>query len=483
LRFCHTKIETGVIARSTAVLIAAVFAAHLAVAQTDPQKRPATPTKNCTAGGCHSNVTGSPNPHGPLKVGGCSGCHGYKDTAKHLFQAARQGNNLCLFCHKLEAGAYLHQPMKDKTCIECHAPHGGETNKHLRAKSTEALCEKCHAKTIRGKVRHKPVADGGCIGCHSPHASSQPKLLRRESGKVCLDCHVVFADRLKQAKSIHKPMEKGCLECHNPHAANLPKLLGKPVRDLCFSCHDDIRFTVEHAKIQHGALAEMRECLNCHDAHTTRFAELLRNNTRAVCLKCHDKELATSKGKIRDMSKVISEGKTLHGPITINDCSKCHQIHGGDLFDLLRKQYPSEFYSSFREENYALCFSCHDPRLALVSQTTRVTGFRNGDKNLHALHVNQESKGRTCRACHEIHSIGKDKYIRDSVPFGDWIFQTGYTKTATGGSCTPGCHQHYSYDRRNPVKYETSEKNSTGRDPGEKKKANRDSNRDASDKK
>ncbi len=74
--------------------------------------------------------------------------------------------------------------------------------------------------------------------------------------------------------------------------------------------------------------------------------------------------------------------------------------------------------------------------------------------NLHSVHVNQESKGRTCRACHEIHSIDREKKIRDSVPFGDWMFQTAYTKTPTGGSCTPGCHQHLSYDRRNPVTYE-----------------------------
>jgi predicted CXXCH cytochrome family protein len=252
-------------------------------------------------------------------------------------------------------------------------------------------------------------------------------------------------------------MDKGCLECHDAHASNQPKLLAKPVKDLCFSCHEKIRLTVELAKIQHGALAEMRECLNCHEPHATQYTRLLRNNTRAVCLKCHDKEIETSKGRIHDMSSVIADRTTLHGPITINDCSKCHQIHGGNVFDLLKREYPSTFYSSFREENYALCFSCHDPRLALASQTMTLTGFRNGDMNLHSLHVNQESKGRTCRACHEIHSISEEKYIRDSVPFGDWTIRTEYTKTATGGSCTPGCHQHLSYDRKNPVKYEKSE--------------------------
>lgn len=469
-----SKNKTGFVIPFVIFLLIPIFTLRQSAAQSNPQERPTTPTKNCTAGGCHSDVTGFPVLHGPLKAGSCSGCHSYKDTAKHLFRNTRQGNDLCLFCHKLETGKYAHQPMKEKTCTECHDPHGGETSKRLLAKTTRALCEKCHEKTIRGKVKHKPIAEGGCLGCHAPHFSNQPKLLKMESGKVCLSCHVVFSDRLERARSVHKPMEKGCLECHDAHASNQPNLLEKPVKDLCFSCHDEIRLTVEHAKVQHGALAEMRECLNCHDAHATRYARLLRNNTRSVCLKCHDKEIETSKGKIPDMSKVIADRKTLHGPITINDCSRCHQIHGSDLFDLLSKKYPSGFYSSFREENYALCFSCHDPRMALASQTTTLTGFRNGDMNLHFLHVNQESKGRTCRACHEIHSISREKYVRDSVPFGDWTFQTEYTRTVTGGSCTPGCHQHYSYDRKNPVKYEKSEEKPSGIDVEKSQGENRE---------
>jgi len=452
-----SKNEIGFVAPLVIFLLISFFAIRPSAAQSIPQERPNTATPNCTAGGCHPEVTNFPVLHGPLKVGGCSGCHSYSDTAKHLFRKTREGNDLCLFCHKLETGTFAHQPMEEETCTECHDPHGGETSKHLVTKTIPALCGKCHENTIQGKVKHTPVAEGGCLGCHPPHFSNQPRLLRQDPDTVCLDCHVVFADRLKRARSVHEPMEKGCPECHAAHASNQPNLLKKPVKDLCFSCHDDIRLTVEHAKIQHGALEEMGECLNCHDPHSTQYARLLRNDTRSVCLKCHDKEITTSKGKIHDMSKVIAEGKVLHGPITINDCSECHQIHGGDLFDLLRDAYPSEFYSSFREENYALCFSCHDPRLALESQTDTFTGFRNGDMNLHAVHVNQESKGRTCRACHEIHSIGKEKNIRDSVPFGDWMFETGYTKTATGGSCAPGCHQYFSYDRRNPVKYERDE--------------------------
>ena len=85
-----------------------------------------------------------------------------------------------------------------------------------------------------------------------------------------------------------------------------------------------------------------------------------------------------------------------------------------------------------------------------------LTDFRNGDRNLHHVHVNRERKGRTCRACHETHASSRDKHIRDSVPFGEggWELPIGFERRANGGSCAPGCHTPYAYDRVDPVPYE-----------------------------
>jgi hypothetical protein len=44
------------------------------------------------------------------------------------------------------------------------------------------------------------------------------------------------------------------------------------------------------------------------------------------------------------------------------------------------------------------------------------------------------------------------KLIADKVPFSKWRLPLNFTKTETGGSCTPGCHQKYAYDRKTPVK-------------------------------
>ena len=415
------------------------------------QERPTTQTKSCMDDGCHAEVREYAVLHGPLNAGGCAGCHEYEDTPKHTFRMTRQGNDLCLFCHKIESGAYTHEPLTEKGCLECHNPHGGETKIHLRAKTTRALCEQCHEDVVKGKLEHEPIATGGCTACHAAHRSEYKNLLHQKPTSVCLDCHVVFADRMKKARVVHEPVGEDCLQCHDAHASDREKLLKTPFRELCFSCHEDIRDIVENAKTPHGALSEIGECMNCHDAHASGRTHLLRNITRTLCLECHNREIQTPSGKIPDMTKILDTGSRLHGSITINDCTECHQIHGGARPRLLNKEFPPSFYASFREDSYELCFSCHDPSLALVPQTTKLTGFRDGDRNLHFVHVNRETKGLTCRACHEIHAGESEKHIRVFVRYGDWRIPIGFSKTATGGSCSPGCHQVNSYDRQNPV--------------------------------
>jgi predicted CXXCH cytochrome family protein len=428
-----------------------LFSLPLSGEDTSTQKRPVTRTDACTEGGCHADATKYPVLHAPLNAGGCSGCHDYADPLKHTFRLTRQGNDLCLFCHTIESGAYSHKPLTEKGCLECHNPHGGETKTHLRAKTVRTLCDQCHKDVVKGKREHEPIATGGCLACHAPHRSDYRNLLHQKPNRVCLDCHVVFADRIKQASVVHKPVGEDCLQCHDAHASDRSKLLKDPVRELCFSCHEDIRLTVENAQTPHGALTEIGECMNCHDAHASGQPHLLKNVTRTLCLKCHDKEIRTPSGKIPDMTGILGTGNTLHGPITINNCTECHQIHGGARPRLLNKEFPPSFYSSFTEDNYELCFSCHDPSLALIPRTTSLTGFRDGDRNLHFVHVNQKTKGLTCRACHEIHAGNSEKQISNSVPFGDWRIPTGFSRTATGGSCSPGCHKTYSYDRQRPA--------------------------------
>jgi hypothetical protein len=114
----------------------------------------------------------------------------------------------------------------------------------------------------------------------------------------------------------------------------------------------------------------------------------------------------------------------------------------------LTESYPALFYAPFKVDTFKLCFRCHSQDLALKPTGTGLTKFRNGEKNLHFLHVNQE-KGRTCRACHEVHASTRPAHIRDAVPFGNsgWMLKINFEQTPNGGSCAPGCHAPKTYDR------------------------------------
>ena len=85
-----------------------------------------------------------------------------------------------------------------------------------------------------------------------------------------------------------------------------------------------------------------------------------------------------------------------------------------------------------------------------TEKTDTITSFRNGEINLHRLHVNQK-KGRTCRACHDVHASDQSDHIREEFLFGVAKIPIEYVKTATGGRCIPGCHRERGYDRVNMI--------------------------------
>jgi predicted CXXCH cytochrome family protein len=166
-----------------------------------------------------------------------------------------------------------------------------------------------------------------------------------------------------------------------------------------------------------------------------------------LCLSCHDHVLDAPDGKLCDVAKLLDENVSHHGPIIQENCTGCHKVHGGESFRMLVEDFPSSFYASFDEANYKLCFRCHEPDLVRNEKTTKLTNFRNGEQNLHYVHVHRKPKGRTCRACHNVHASKKPKHITETVKFGIWEIPLNFEKTATGGSCQPGCHRVYRYDQ------------------------------------
>jgi predicted CXXCH cytochrome family protein len=414
--------------------------------------RGADAADSCITNKCHSNMGKEKFVHGPVAVGNCTVCH--REIGKHKFAPIKKASDFCYQCHdRVNTKKTVHAPVKDGNCTLCHDPHQSPYKYQLRADRTK-LCFTCHDKKIAaGKYVHGPVAVGGCVMCHNPHQSDFPRMLNASGNDVCFMCHTDMADRFKEKKFVHTAVKQGCINCHSPHSADYKyNLKADGTRDLCLGCHKDKKEWIETAKTKHGALETGKKCLACHDPHMGDYAKQLVKAPMDLCLSCHDKPLDTPTGKIIDMKTYLAENKDKHGPIREKDCSACHNPHGSDNFRMLRKYFPPVFYAPFDPKNYALCFNCHEKTLVLDPQTTTLTNFRNGDQNLHYLHVNKPVKGRTCRACHEMHATNNPKHIRDAVPFGAWELPLNYHKTPDGGSCQPGCHQKFTYDRKSPVK-------------------------------
>jgi predicted CXXCH cytochrome family protein len=306
---------------------------------------------------------------------------------------------------------------------------------------------KCHNAMPSGerKVKHAPFAKGDCAKCHDPHQSDERKLLAAPSPKLCLKCHKPQKEELKMA-NVHPPFENNCLNCHSPHSSNEAKMLNLTPQNLCLYCHDDMQKKMASSSTVHGALSDKRSCLNCHSPHASPEKAFLVADTKTLCLKCHSKTIALASGrKIGNIDQTLSKSKTIHGAIEKVGCTGCHDPHATNHPNLLKAAFPSGSYATANKENFALCFKCHKGEIIEKSVST-VTGFRNGDKNLHYLHVNGE-KGRNCTICHNAHGSPNEHLINELAPFGSWDMPLNFKKLDAGGSCAPGCHSEKKYER------------------------------------
>jgi predicted CXXCH cytochrome family protein len=405
----------------------------------------------CVTAECHAQMGKAQYVHGPIGAGMCSVCHAEarkghpnKDKKNPDFKLVAVGKALCDKCHQekpVDRFEFKHTPVKRGECIGCHDPHQSDAPKQLKKKKTSDLCYMCHKNTQQvKKFLHGPVASGDCNVCHNPHSSPNPHQLEARGNDACFLCH---EDRKAEftRKSVHKPVTESCANCHDSHSSGYKFLLKNDTVSLCFSCHTKIQEHVKNAKVQHGAIKQ-GTCTACHTPHSSDYVRQLKLSTKQICYSCH-KEIG---------SRVLAS-KSLHGPVQQDDCYACHDTHGSDNTKILKKYFPAEFYMEYKTENYAICWDCHNKDMALTEVTTTLTGFRNGSRNLHYFHVNQK-KGRSCKACHEMHAGDQEKHIRDKVPFGTggWQLPVNYTKLATGGRCNVGCHKEMTYDRESPAK-------------------------------
>jgi predicted CXXCH cytochrome family protein len=428
----------------------------MVIVATTPATKPTAPLaagRSCVTSECHATFATAQHIHSPVAESACDACHA-ADMGDHQYPLKRAASETCSFCHTV-AGTMSHQHKAlEQGCLTCHQPHASQAKFLLNTDTIEQLCSTCHQTPLK-RFAHGPFAEGQCTLCHQPHEADNAMLLRGgEGAKHCNSCHDDLRKEIRDARVAHDPAIRDCKECHSHHTTDFPHLLNSTIEQGCLRCHERVANALTSATVKHGAMQAEQSCMGCHDPHFSDHYHLMRKKMNDVCLSCHDRALVTSDGRRIANMKPVLESKFLHGAIAAGDCSACHTAHGGQIHGLLTRQFPTLSYARFSVDQYALCLqSCHSPEIVLTDRTTSLTGFRNGEVNLHFLHVNRDEKGRSCKTCHSVHGSNLPNHMASAVAFerSDWVMPIGFEKRANGGSCAPGCHAPRTYDRDSPT--------------------------------
>jgi predicted CXXCH cytochrome family protein len=264
---------------------------------------------------------------------------------------------------------------------------------------------------------------------------------------LCTDCHAGLVGKTV----LHAPAKEGCGSCHHVNVADHPEKVAKglfladTMPGLCYACHDGVKKDVDTNRVVHKAVSEKKLCLNCHSPHSSDEKKLLTGNKKELCLSCHDKDVDANGRKTKNIRQLLAASKVIH-PAINGGCVSCHKPHASAENYLLISPFPVELYVPGKKENYGVCWECHDSDLLELAETATATNFRNGEKNLHNIHL-RGARGRSCVLCHDVHASNNKFLILDKIAFGKWSFTLNFAPADSGGSCSPGCHGYAVYKR------------------------------------
>ncbi|MDQ7005853.1 MAG: cytochrome c3 family protein [Acidobacteriota bacterium] len=270
--------------------------------------------------------------------------------------------------------------------------------------------------------------------------SVTPSGAEEGDAQSCLECH----EDMIAAKVVHDPAGEGsCDICHEGDAEEHDFTLPDPVGEACSMCHDIGGASgAVHGPVKAG------QCTACHNPHASEQEKLLLAEGEALCWRCHGRTQKREgrQGVVENIRKVIAEAAVSHDALEMG-CQECHPAHDSEEQGLFTMSFPAGPYARGFDGSYDLCMACHDESLIVDPQSLE-TGFRDGEKNLHTVHVVRE-KSRSCALCHSPHG-GGDHLLRKDVRFGQWLLPIGYEPSETGGTCTTACHETRVYDRSVP---------------------------------
>jgi len=325
------------------------------------------------------------------------------------------GSELCFSCHEEKRvdfnKKYIHSPVKQDNCIDCHNPHAAK-NEFMLSKGTPELCYSCHTDEMESFSQsshvHTAVEQGNCAGCHDPHASDNEYLQKEIGEELCYSCHKKEAEDFRNGE-IHAPVEAGeCFACHRSHVSDFRSLLVDSTEQLCFTCHD--RQDEEFKRVHRQYPIDKSDCLSCHAAHSSLIK---------------DPALA-------DMAKGLAL-PYVHKPFGKKMCDSCHSDNLPDPIRLraaqtelcyrchseMKKTVSSQAYSHF-PVNDGRCVSCHAPHASKYEHLVVTTGKElcancHPDlmKKLEATHAHNPAVQGECLECHRPHAAEESSLLVD----------------------------------------------------------------------
>jgi DmsE family decaheme c-type cytochrome len=279
----------------------------------------------------------------------------------------------------------------------------GQDKLKLKPGAEGKLCLNCHSdfeEKVKSKFVHTPVKTGECSGCHNPHTAAHGKLLDASPNSVCFKCHGNVIPQ--KAGSTHKvAVEGNCVKCHDPHGSNNKANLIKAGNDLCLSCHKAVGDAVAKVKFKHTPVEN--GCLNCHDPHASeKSVRLLKRAVPDLCVECHKPDRPS-------FSK-----QHVNYPVAKANCTSCHNPHGsntaGILFDAVHAPVAGK-----------RCSQCHDAATSPAPFKTRRPGFELC-RGCHSRMMNDTFAknrihwpildGTGCLNCHQAHASAQKKLLK-----------------------------------------------------------------------
>lgn len=159
-----------------------------------------------------------------------------------------------------------------------------------------------------------------------------------------------------------------------------------------------------------------------------------------VTRQCHERLIEAAAG---------SRPGSVHQPAADGECVSCHDpaLPSGARFVKGAPSGDAGGPEGARAWDLTLCSECHGEGLLALNAPAMSTGFADGKRNLHALHV-RAGRGRRCLSCHDPHAARQEKLLRERIPSrGKARIAQEFRGEPEGGWCKTGCHAPKSYER------------------------------------